>query len=148
TVTWGGSTTLEQIGLKDKLHGANLEVVDRDNAANAGEKAELMRKAFNCDYYLMSSNAITQDGRLVNIDGNGNRVAALCYGPWNVIIIAGMNKVTADEECARKRIRNYAAPMNNMRLDNGILPVFFCPFTVGGMFFACPPHFGMKMSFH
>lgn len=65
----------------------------------------------------MSSNAITLGGKLVNIDGNGNRIAALIYGPKNVIVVAGMNKVTTDEESAMKRIRNYASPVNALRLS-------------------------------
>ncbi len=117
TVSWGGSMTLQQIGLLERLKETNLELLDRDNASNAEEKAEIQYKAFGCDYYLMSSNAITQDGKLVNIDGNGNRIAALIYGPRNVIIIAGMNKVTKDEDSAMKRVRNYSAPTNAIRLE-------------------------------
>lgn len=117
TVSWGGSMTLQQIGILEKLKETKLELLNRDNAKNAEEKAEIQFKAFNCDYFLMSSNAITQDGKLVNIDGNGNRIAALIYGPRNVIIIAGMNKVTKDEDSAMKRVRNYAAPTNAIRLE-------------------------------
>ena len=116
-VSWGGSMTLGQIGLFERLKEVDLELLDRSTTENSEEKAEIYRKAFSCDYYLMSSNAITQSGKLVNIDGNANRVAPLCYGPENVIIIAGMNKVTKDEESAKKRIRNYASPMNAMRLE-------------------------------
>ena len=117
TVAWGGSMTRGEIGLLEKLQEADLELLDRTEASNSEEKNEIDRKAFYSDYYLMSSNAITQDGKLVNIDGNANRVAALCYGPKNVIIIAGMNKVTIDEDSARKRVRNLAAPMNAIRLN-------------------------------
>ncbi|MFP4661751.1 MAG: lactate utilization protein [Halanaerobiales bacterium] len=118
SVSWGGSMTLQEIGLLDKLkESKNLKIMDRSTAENAEEKAEIYYKALNCDYYLMSSNAITQDGKLVNIDGNGNRIAALIYGPKNVIIVAGMNKLTKDEESAMKRIRNYASPTNAIRLE-------------------------------
>ncbi|QTL97590.1 lactate utilization protein [Iocasia frigidifontis] len=117
TVSWGGSMTLEQIGLLEKLKESNLKLLDRSTAENADERAEIYYKTFNCDYFLMSSNAITQDGKLVNIDGNGNRIAALIYGPKNVIVIAGMNKVTKDEESAMKRIRNCASPINAIRLE-------------------------------
>lgn len=116
SVAWGGSMTLRQIGLLRRLKKAELKLLDRDSAKNDEEKQIIQYKTFNCDYYLMSSNAITQDGKLVNIDGNGNRIAALIYGPANVIIIAGMNKVTEDEESAMKRVRNYAAPVNSLRL--------------------------------
>jgi len=117
SVSWGGSKTLQQIGLLEKLKESNLELLDRDSAKDPQEKREIQYNSFNCDYYLMSSNAITQDGKLVNIDGNGNRIAALIYGPRNVIIIAGMNKVTKDEDSAMKRVRNYAAPTNAIRLE-------------------------------
>ena len=113
----GGSMTLKQIGLLDKLREKDLKLLDRDTAKTDDEKRKIQHEAFNCDYYLMSSNAITEDGKLVNIDGNGNRIAALIYGPANVIVIAGMNKVTADEDSAIKRIRTYAAPMNAIRLN-------------------------------
>src|SRR5690554_4949874 len=112
TVTWGGSMTIGEIGLFEKLKDANLELLDRSTAETPEETAEIYFKAFNSDYYLMSSNAITLDGKLVNIDGNSNRVAALCYGPQNIVIVAGMNKVVKDEESAMKRVRNLAAPMN------------------------------------
>ena len=69
------------------------------------------------DYFLMSTNAITMDGELVNIDGRSNRVSCLCWGPQNVIIIAGMNKVALDVESALKRVRNFAAPPNAVRLN-------------------------------
>jgi hypothetical protein len=76
-----------------------------------------MHKALNCGSFIMSSNAITEDGQLFNIDGKGNRVAALIYGPENVIIIAGMNKVVQDMDAAYKRVRGYAAPANAQRFD-------------------------------
>lgn len=116
-ISWGGSKTLADIGLLEKLKESKLDLLDRSTANNSDEKAAIYYKALDCDYYLMSSNAITQDGKLINIDGNGNRIAALIYGPKNVIIIAGMNKVTKDEESAIKRIRNYAAPTNAIRLE-------------------------------
>lgn len=94
-----------------------MKLLDRDTVKSDEEKRMVHYETFNCDYYLMSSNAITQDGKLVNIDGNGNRIAALIYGPANVIIIAGMNKITADEDSAIKRIRNYTAPLNSLRLS-------------------------------
>ncbi|RAK04936.1 YkgG family uncharacterized protein [Halanaerobium saccharolyticum] len=117
TVSWGGSKTLQQIGIFDQLKAADYRLLDRDTAKNSAEKEEIYHQALSADYYLMSSNAITQTGKLVNVDGNGNRLAALIYGPKNVIIVAGMNKVTVDEESAIKRVRNQAAPANAIRLD-------------------------------
>ena len=117
TVAWGGTMTMDQIGLKDKLINAGYSLIDRDSAKSPEEREELMHKALNCGTFLMSSNAITEDGELFNIDGKGNRLAALLYGPENVIIIAGMNKVVQDMDAAYKRVRGYAAPANAQRFD-------------------------------
>ncbi|GAB6138405.1 lactate utilization protein [Halanaerobaculum tunisiense] len=117
SVSWGGSKTLNQLGIKEKVHEEDYTVYDRAEAANEAEKDKIYHQALNCDYYLMSTNAITQKGKLVNVDGNGNRVAALIYGPQHVIIVAGMNKLTVDEASARQRVRNHAAPINTQRLD-------------------------------
>lgn len=116
-VSWGGSKTLQQIGIIDKLKSGSCRLLDRSTAKNSVEKEEIYHQALSADYYLMSSNAITKTGKLVNVDGNGNRLAALVYGPKNVIIVAGMNKITVDEETAVKRVRNQAAPANAIRLD-------------------------------
>lgn len=112
TVAWGGSRTLAQLELIDRLRANGAKLIDRDSAATAEEREEIMRKALLCDTFLMSSNAISQDGILVNIDGNGNRVAAMCYGPKSVIVIAGMNKVCPTLEDAEYRVRNVAAVKN------------------------------------
>lgn len=117
SVSWGGSMTLKKIGIFEKLKAGDYELFDRATAKNSKEKEKIYHQALNADYYLMSSNAITQSGKLVNVDGNGNRLAALIYGPKNVIIVAGMNKITIDEESARKRVRNQAAPPNSVRLE-------------------------------
>lgn len=113
-VSWGGSVTIKEVGLLEAIKRRN-PVIDRDTAADAVEKTELMRRALLCDTYLMSANAISKDGQLVNIDGNGNRVAALIYGPKQVIVIAGMNKVAGTLEGALDRARNVAAPINAAR---------------------------------
>lgn len=110
-VSWGGSESLNQIGLIEAVKKRN-KVIDRATAATVEEKQELMRQALLCDTYLMSSNAVSQDGQLVNIDGNGNRCAALIYGPKSVVMIVGMNKVAADLDTAMSRARNTAAPAN------------------------------------
>ncbi|QUH31254.1 lactate utilization protein [Vallitalea guaymasensis] len=117
TVSWGGSMTLQEIDLFDSLKNGNYNLLDRSTAKNNEEAAEIYHQALSADYYLMSSNAITLDGKLVNIDGNGNRLAALIYGPDNVIVVAGMNKVVLDEESALKRVRNEASPINTVRLN-------------------------------
>lgn len=76
-----------------------------------------MRKALLCDTFLMSSNAITEDGELYNIDGHANRVAALCFGPKYVVIVAGMNKIVKDMDAAYSKVRNYTAPVNAQRFN-------------------------------
>lgn len=116
TVSYGGSETLYEIGLIQYLRESDYQLYDRDMAGSPEEKKEITKKAFLADYYLMSSNAITLDGELVNIDGNGNRVASLIYGPENVIIVAGMNKIAPDVETAVKRVQNVASPANTVRL--------------------------------
>jgi L-lactate utilization protein LutB len=117
TVSWGGAMTLREIDLFDSLKNGNYNLLDRSTASTSEEVAEIYHKALSSDYYLMSSNAITLDGKLVNIDGNGNRVDALIYGPRNVIVVAGMNKVVLDEDAALKRVRNEASPINTVRLN-------------------------------
>lgn len=115
-VAWGGSETVAQLGILDTVRKTN-PVIDRDTAPTQEEKIELMRKSLLCDVYLMSSNAISEDGQLFNIDGNGNRVAALVFGPKNVIIVAGMNKVTSNIDTAIERARYIAAPTNAQRFS-------------------------------
>lgn len=118
SVSFGGSVTLNETGVLEALRGRDdIKLLDRDNAANPEEVKQIMHDALSCDYYFMSSNAITHDGELVNIDGNGNRVAALIYGPENVIVIAGMNKIVKDVEEGISRTRNVAAPPNCVRLN-------------------------------
>lgn len=115
SVTWGGSESIKESGLLAALSEAPVELWDRSQVKPEDIKA-FYRKAFCADYFLMSANAITLDGQLVNIDGTGNRVAALSYGPDHVILLVGMNKVAPDLESAISRARNIAAPPNTMRL--------------------------------
>ena len=117
SVSWGGSMTITDIGLIDALKVGDYTVLDRMAPMSDEEKRELYGKVAICDYYFMSSNAITMDGELVNIDGIGNRVASLIFGPANVIIIAGMNKVVDNVDAAIDRARNTAAPINTIRLN-------------------------------
>jgi L-lactate utilization protein LutB len=97
-------------------------VIDRDKVASPQERTELMRKALLCDTFLASSNAVSEDGQLVNIDGFGNRVAAMCYGPKQVIVLAGMNKVAKTLVDAQVRARTIAAPCNIQRLAEAKTP--------------------------
>ena len=117
TASWGGSMTLYESGVIDLLRGGLCKLIDRDAAKTPEEAHKYMHQAFDADFYFLSANAITMDGKLVNIDGNGNRVAALIYGPKQVFVIAGMNKVVKDEEAAMDRIKNMVAPMNSLRLN-------------------------------
>ena len=115
SISWGGSMSIKAIGLPEALHKGNYKVLDRDLCATPEEKAEMMHQALNCDYFLASCNAISEDGILVNIDGNANRVAAYAFGPKNVLLIVGMNKVVKTQEDAMSRARNEAAPVNAQR---------------------------------
>lgn len=116
-VSFGGSMTLADTGMLDALKACpSIELLDRSTAKDAKETEEIFRRSFYADTYFMSSNAITIDGELVNIDGNGNRVAALIYGPKEVIILAGMNKIVPSVEEAVNRVRNTATPPNCIRL--------------------------------
>lgn len=115
TVSWGGSMSISECGLTDAVKNGNFTVIDRATAKTPEEKEELMRKAFFVDTYLMSSNAVSETGELFNIDGNGNRVAALSYGPKQVIVIVSLNKVMPDLSSAIKRARSVAAPTNAQR---------------------------------
>ena len=115
-IGWGGSVSIDAIGLKDVVRQGNYRVIDRDTVANAEEQEAMYRRILaDCDYFLTSTNAISQDGVLVNIDGTANRLAAMCYGPRHVLYIVGMNKVVATAEDALHRARNEAAPINAMR---------------------------------
>lgn len=114
-VAWGGSVTMEQLGILEAVKRTNA-VIDRDAAKTPEENRELRRQGLFADTFLMSSNAISEDGQLFNIDGTGNRVAALAYGPRQVIIAAGMNKVVKTIQDAELRSRNIAAPINVQRI--------------------------------
>ena len=116
-ISWGGSMSISECGLMDALKKHSYTLIDRASAATEQEKREIYARTVMADYYLMSTNAITMDGELVNIDGFGNRVACLCSGPQNVIIIAGMNKVVNSVEAGIARIRTKAAPPNTTRLN-------------------------------
>ncbi len=117
SVAWGGSESLKECGIMDAIHNGGYVLYDRSSAVTPEEKAQMYAKHVTADFFLMSSNAITRDGELINIDGLGNRAACLMTGPKNVIVVAGMNKIAADRESGIKRASNIAAPPNCVRLS-------------------------------
>ncbi len=116
SVGYGGSMTLDENGFKDVVKQNGHELIIRENYKTPEEQKECKSKLINADVFLMSTNAITLDGELINIDGRGNRVSFLIYGPESVIIIAGMNKVVPNVEDGIRRVRNEATPPNCNRL--------------------------------
>ena len=118
SVTWGGTMTIRDLEIPDYLRSrGTLEVLDRDLAVSPEEKQAMYLRAFSSDVYLTSANAISEDGVIVNIDGNGNRVAAITWGPKKVIFVIGLNKVAQNVEAALARARSTAAPTNAARFD-------------------------------
>ena len=115
TVGWGGTVTCQQIGLLDAVRAGEYRPVDRDAAKTPQEREEALRQCLLVDTFLTSANALSMDGQMVNIDGTGNRLAAICFGPRQVIVIAGMNKVEDTLDAAVQRARTVAAPMNQQR---------------------------------
>lgn len=117
-VAYGGSVSLSECGILNMLQSrTNIRLLDRSKAMTSEEKDKSYHDALNSDVYFMSSNAITLDGQLVNIDGRGNRVAALIYGPGRVVLVVGMNKVVATVEDGIRKVHNIATPANCLRLD-------------------------------
>ena len=121
-VSWGGSMTVTELGIKERLEKEGYHVLDRDKAASPEDRIDRMRRALLCDTFLGSSNAITEDGQLVNIDGAGNRVAAMIYGPKQVILVAGMNKIVKTQEDAMIRAKTIVAPANLQRFPAAKTP--------------------------
>lgn len=116
TVSVGGSMTLFETGIIDHLKEKNIKFYNRYEAKTPEEIEEIYFQSFGVDSYITSTNALTEDGYLVNVDGRGNRVAAMIYGPKQVIVVVGKNKIVKDEEEAEKRIKRVAAPKNAKRL--------------------------------
>lgn len=112
TVTMGGGMSAKEIGLVDAVKKGNYNFIDRDAME---DKRAAMLAAYDADWFLASANAMTEDGQLINIDGNANRVSAIAQGPKQVLFIIGMNKVCDDLDGAMKRARNVAAPINAQR---------------------------------
>lgn len=117
SVSWGGTMSSKECGIPEALK-ANPECTVFDRADYPADKMkDFYKEAFCCDYFIMGTNAITLDGELVNIDGYGNRLASLIFGPEHVVVIAGMNKVSTDIPEALHRVRNMASPPNTVRLN-------------------------------
>ena len=118
-VSWGGAMSAQQIGLIDAIRGGAYRTIDRDKCETPEEREQAMNDALFCDTFLMGANAMSMDGEMVSIDGTGNRIGALVYGPKSVIVIVGMNKVADTLEDAVCRARTVAAPKNKQRFGGG-----------------------------
>ena len=116
-IGYGGSMTIDDNGFKGSVSAAGHNIFIRDNYTTPEELKEVKSLLINADAFMMSSNAITLDGELINIDGRGNRVAFLMYGPEEVYVIAGMNKIVPDVTSGIERVRNMASPPNTVRLN-------------------------------
>ncbi len=114
-VGWGGAMSAQQIGLLDAIRAGHYTAYDRDVLTDPAEKLAMMRKCFDADFFLTGANALSLDGQMVNIDGNGNRVGMIVYGPKHILVVAGMNKVCDTLDAAIQRARTVAAPMNQQR---------------------------------
>lgn len=115
SVGWGGAMSARQIGLLDAMINGPYRAIDRDAFRTPEEKEQAARDCLSADVFLTGANGISLDGQMVNIDGTGNRVAAIIYGPKSVIVVAGMNKVENTLDAALQRARTIAAPMNQQR---------------------------------
>lgn len=115
SVGWGGALSAQQIGLIDAVKSGSFAAIDRDAATTPEERTQALKRCLTADVFLCGANALSLDGQMVNIDGTGNRVAAIAYGPDMILVIAGMNKVCDTLEDAVTRARTIAAPMNKQR---------------------------------
>ena len=118
SVGWGGATSAQEIGLMDALRTGGYHILDRDQCATPEERKQMMKRCLTADVFLTGANAISLDGEMVNIDGIGNRLAAIAFGPETILVIAGMNKVVDTLEDAVSRARRVAAPINLQRFPN------------------------------
>lgn len=117
-ISCGGSVTLNESGVTELMRSGEYNFLDRDVARKNGRDLnDLYRETFSADVFLTSSNAVTENGELVNVDGNGNRVAAITYGPKKVICIVGANKLVKNAEEGFKRVKTISAPKNAVRLN-------------------------------
>ena len=115
TVGWGGALSAKQIGLIDAMNDGEYNAIDRDKTTSPEERVKAMKRCLMADVFITGANALSLDGQMVNIDGVGNRVAAIVYGPESIVVIAGMNKVMDTLDAAVVRARTIAAPMNKQR---------------------------------
>lgn len=131
TVGWGGAMSAQQIGLLDAVCSGNYRALDRESCTTAEEREQMAKNCMFSDVFITGANGMSMDGQMVNIDGTGNRVGAIIYGPKTVLVIAGMNKVEDTLDAALNRARTVAAPSNQQRflLDN--------PCTVTGVCADC-----------
>ena len=116
-VSWGGSYTLDSIGIKPLLAERNLTLIDPYSTKDPAESMKRRHESLSADCFLMSTNAITTAGEMVNIDGTNNRVAALCFGPRKVFVVAGANKIVSTLDAAMERAKDRAAVANAVRLN-------------------------------
>lgn len=117
SVGWGGAMSAEQIGLMDAIRAGNYRAIDRDRCQTPQEREQAAVDCLHADVFLTGANGLSLDGQMVSIDGTGNRVAAMIFGPKSVIVVAGMNKVEDTLEAAVRRARTVAAPMNQQRFQ-------------------------------
>ena len=121
TIAWGGSESFKEAGMLDALKNSaasnNFELIDRSTPKTPEEERAIYGRSVLSDYFFMSTNAITVDGQLINIDGNSNRVGCLVHGPRHVMILVGMNKIVSDVEAGIGRVQNVASPANAKRLN-------------------------------
>lgn len=120
SIGMGGSATLMSMGLYELFKNKGNTLFSHTHATSPEESMRFRKAQLSADVFICSTNALTLDGQLVNIDGIGNRVAAMCFGPDKVYVICGINKIVEDETAARKRIGNVASPMNAQRLKKAV----------------------------
>lgn len=117
SIGYGGSVSLSEVGALEAFSGEKYNLIKRETAKTQEETEAIFKEILFCDFFLMSSNAVSLDGQLINVDGRGNRVAFLAYGPKNVILVCGMNKIVPDVSAGIERVKALAAPMNAVRLN-------------------------------
>ena len=138
TISCGGSVTLDATGVKALMRSGKYNFLDREAVATDVERQAIYRKTFSADAFLTSSNAITENGELYNIDGGGNRVAAMLFGPEKVIVVAGYNKIVRDLEAAAVYVKSLTTPANALRLHlDTPCTHAACPGTDGDMCAGC-----------
>ena len=116
SITWGGSVTFTETGMRAALEAGDWRMLDRSTATTPDEQREMWRDRASADWFFMSANALTVGGELVNIDGNSDRLSLLLHGPEHVVVLVGMNKLVADVDAGFKRIRTTTCPLNAARL--------------------------------